>query len=129
MQTLLSIGGYVISLLLGIVIFLMKRELGRHEESRKALETKFAALEDAQRGKWDKHSEKHGEESGKLDAKREALNESIQKIRTELLEHCAESNERFLTKDEFVSSTTYLTKKTDEVSRLLQSIENILARR
>lgn len=129
MQTLLSIGGYVISLLLGIVIFLMKRELARHEESRKTFDTKLQAIETAQRERWEKHGEKHGEDTSKLDDKREAINGAIQQIRTELLEHCAESSDRYLTKDEFVSSTTYLTKKTDEVSRLLQSIENILARR
>jgi uncharacterized coiled-coil DUF342 family protein len=107
----------------------MKRELSRHEDSRVALETKFQALESAQRERWERHNEKHSEESRRLDSKREHANEAIQKVRTELLEHCAESSERYLTKDEFVSSTTYLTKKTDEVSRLLQSIENVLMRR
>lgn len=129
MQNLLSIGGYVISLLLGIVIFLMKRELARHEDSRKSLETKISADETAQREHWEKHAERHAEDARDLADRREQFNEAIQGVHTELLRHCTESSERFLTKEEFVNSTTYLTKKTDEVSRLLQSVENILTRR
>lgn len=128
-QTLLTLGGYAISLLLGIIVFLIKRELGRHDEDRKALEAKFMVLEAAQHEKWDKHAEKHSDEAAKLDTKREQTNEEIQAIHTELLKHCAESSDRYLTKSEFTSSTAYLTKKTDEVSRLLQSIENVLSRR
>lgn len=139
-QNLLSVGGYLISLLLGIVVFLMKREIARYDELQKQHVANFeesmrqlrASLKDidfAYRERWEKHAEKHAEEQGRFDTRREVLNEAIQKLRTEQLEHCAESNDRFLTKDEFVSSTAYLTKKTDEVGRLLQSIENILARR
>ena len=121
-QNLISVGGYVISGLLGIVLFLVKRELAHHDVTLKDIQKQHNDDEVSQRNRCDKHIEK-------FDDKRESLNIDVQRLRAELLGHCAESNERFLTKDEFVSSTTYLTKKTDDVLRLLQSVESILSRR
>lgn len=128
-QNLFSVGGYVFSLLLGIIIFFIKREMGTLDKERVSQDVRIASLESAQREKWDKHAEKHSDESARVDGKREQVSDAVQALRSQFLENCADTNDRFLTKDEFTSSTMYLTKKTDEVARLLQSIENILAQR
>lgn len=144
-QYAVSAGGYILTALIGSFVFLLKREITRYDEQAKAYELKLdtyrrdvdastasyrrdidalvsayrretdgllTALENAQRAKWERHTEKHDQ-----------LAESVQKIRTELLQHCADSNERFVMKEDFASSTAYLTKKSDEVIRLLQSLE------
>jgi len=128
LQNALSIGGYLISLLLGVIVFLAKREISRLDAKMLEIQKSHLEFVADRRAHDEKHAERHLEDAEKLETKRGEMSKDMQSIRAELLEHCAESNTRFLTKNEFVSSTTYLTKKTDDVSRLLQSIENALTR-
>jgi hypothetical protein len=128
-QNALSVGGYILSLLLGIVIFLAKREVARLDGKLSEIQKSHLESVADHRAHDERHAERHLEDAEKLEIKRDELSKSIQALRADLLGHCAEANNRFLTKDEFISSTTYLTKKTDEVSRLLQSIENAIVRR
>lgn len=146
-STLTQIGGYVLSLLLGAFVFLLKREVSRYDEAVKVikksgddakaeliakvdeLNRKIEGYSNAAKEKWDAHRDKHDETAASVQAKLDELIERIQRTNTDLLHHCAEASEKYLTKDDFVASTTYLTKKTDEVSRLLQSIENTLSRK
>lgn len=121
-STLLSIGGYALSILMGVILFMLKRELVRHEEHQKSLEGLVHAHKSGTDDRYDRLA-------ACIDERYDDLVKSVHVVREDLLRHSAEDSARFLTKDEFLSSSSYLTTKTEEVLRILQGIEASVDRR
>jgi len=121
-STILSVGGYALSVLLGVILFMMKRELARHEEHQKSLEGLVQAYKSGMEDRYDRLG-------ARVDERHDELVKAVHSVREDLLKHGAEDSTRFLTKDEFLSSSSYLTTKTEEVLRILQGIETSIDRR
>lgn len=121
-STILSVGGYALSVLLGVILFMMKRELARHEEHQRNLEGLVHAHKSGMEDRYDRLGTR-------MDERHDELVKAVHSVREDLLKHSAEDSMKFLTKDEFLSSSSYLTTKTEEVLRVLQGIETSIDRR